>query len=166
MREREEVMSEHQEINDVAPSSLKHLIGQRGVVAQVEVALDAAQQDAKKFDSALLVGGPGLGKSALARIIADEMATGFHKVIGQSIKFSSDVNALLLGAKNRDVVHIDECHELPKTLQTAPLPGARSAEAVRARPEGKTAGDTDCRLHTAALDHRRVPAFSPRLFSV
>lgn len=115
-------MSEHQEIkeiNDVAPSSLKHIVGQESVKAQVQVALDAAQQDAKKVDSALLVGGPGLGKSALARVIADEMATGFHEVIGQSIKFPSDLNALLLGAKDRDVCHIDEAHELPKTLQTA-----------------------------------------------
>ena len=54
------------EINDVAPSSLSHLIGQRGVIDQVKVALDAAQMDGKKFDHALLVGGPGLGKSQLA----------------------------------------------------------------------------------------------------
>ena len=119
MRETEEVMAEHQEINDVAPSSLKHIIGQQSVVAQVSVALEAAFADQKKFDSALLVGGPGLGKSALARVIADEMATGFHEVIGQSIKFASDLNALLLGAKDRDVCHIDECHEMPKQLQTA-----------------------------------------------
>jgi holliday junction DNA helicase RuvB len=114
-----EVMAEHQEINDVAPSSLKHLIGQRSVVAQVSVALEAAFADQKKFDSALLVGGPGLGKSALARVVAEEMATGFHEVIGQSIKFASDLNALLLGAKDRDVCHIDEAHELDKSLQTA-----------------------------------------------
>jgi len=114
-----EVMAEHHEINAVAPSSLKHIVGQESVKAQVEVALDAAHQDAKKFDSALLVGGPGLGKSAMAKVIADEMATGFHEVIGQSIKFASDLNALLLGAKDRDVCHIDECHEMPKQLQTA-----------------------------------------------
>jgi len=47
------------------------------------------------------------------------MATGFHEVIGQSIKFASDLNALLLGAKDRDVCHIDEAHELPRQLQTA-----------------------------------------------
>src|ERR1700722_8316069 len=74
-----EVMSEHQEINDVAPSSLKHIIGQQSVVAQVEVALEAAFADDKKFDSALLVGPPGVGKSALASVIAQEMATTFHE---------------------------------------------------------------------------------------
>jgi len=112
-------MSVHVEINDVAPSILKHIIGQTSVVAQVQVALDAAQQDAKKFDHALLVGPPGLGKSQLAKIIAHEMATEFHEVIGQAIRFPSDVNAILLGAKDRDVLHIDECHEMPRELQTA-----------------------------------------------
>ena len=59
--------NEATEINDVAPSSLSHLIGQRGVIDQVRVALDAAQMDGKKFDHALLVGPPGMGKSALGR---------------------------------------------------------------------------------------------------
>src|SRR5690348_13722542 len=54
-------MSEKQvtEINDVAPSALSHLIGQKNVVEQVRVALDAAHQDGKKFDHALLVGPSG-----------------------------------------------------------------------------------------------------------
>ena len=111
--------NEAAEINDVAPSSLSHLIGQRGVIDQVRVALDAAQMDNKKFDHALLVGPPGMGKSALAAVIAQEMATDFHEVLGQSIKNAADLNVLLLAAKDKDVVHIDECHELAKEYQTA-----------------------------------------------
>lgn len=107
------------DINDVAPTSLSHLTGQRSVVAQVQVALDAAFADGKKFDSALLVGGPGLGKSQLANVIAQEMAAGFHEVIGQSIKSASDLHALLLAGSEKDVVHVDEAHELAKPFQTA-----------------------------------------------
>ena len=110
--------NEATEINDVT-SSLSHLIGQRGVIDQVRVALDAAQMDGKKFDHALLVGPPGMGKSGLAAVIAQEMATELHEVLGQSINNAADLNALLLGAKDRDVVHIDECHELQKIFQTA-----------------------------------------------
>ena len=56
---------------------------------------------------------------ALAAIIAQEMAAGFHEVLGQSIKDVADLNTLLLAAKNKDVIHIDEAHELAKELQIA-----------------------------------------------
>lgn len=107
------------EINDVAPSSLSHIIGQRSVVDQVRVALDAAFEDGRRMDSSLLVGPPGCGKSALARVIAAEMATDFHEVIGQSIAMPADLNALLLAARDKAVVHIDECHELKPVFQTS-----------------------------------------------
>ena len=106
------------EIGDVKPTSMKHLIGQRGVLDQVAVAVDAAFADAKKFDHALLVGPPGLGKSQTAFVISQEMATGFHEVLGQSIACPADLNALLLGAQDKDVIHIDEAHELDREFQT------------------------------------------------
>ncbi len=107
------------EINDVVPTSLAHLVGQKGVIAQVTTAMDAAFEDGTRLDHALLVGGPGLGKSQLASVIAQEMATDFHEVLGQSITGIGDLNALLLNAKDKDIVHIDECHQLDKTFQTA-----------------------------------------------
>lgn len=107
------------EIGEFSPSSLSHLIGQKSVIAQVRVAIDYAFNDGKKMDHALLVGPPGVGKSALARVIAAEMATELHEVLGQSISTPADLNALLLAAKNKDVIHIDECHELEKEYQTA-----------------------------------------------
>lgn len=113
-------MSEHKnEISDVSPTSIRHLIGQRGVIDQIAVALDAAQMDGEKFPNALLTGGPGLGKSALATIIAAEMARDLHESLGQAIKSSADLHALLLSAKAKSVVHLDEAHELAPTFQTA-----------------------------------------------
>ena len=107
------------EISDVAPSSLAHIVGQRSVIDQLRVAIDAAFEDGRKLDSCLMVGGPGLGKSALARVISNEMATDFHEVIGQSITSPADLNAFLLTASEKSVCHIDECHELKPTFQTA-----------------------------------------------
>ena len=107
------------EVNDVAPTSLNHVIGQRSVVDQVRVAIDAAFEDNRKVDHSLLVGPPGCGKSALARVIASEMAGDFVEVLGQSINSSSDLNALLLQAKGKGIIHIDEAHELKKVIQTA-----------------------------------------------
>lgn len=107
------------EINDVAPSSLSHIVGQASVKAQVAVALEAAWADNKKMDDCLLVGGPGLGKTQLAKVIAAELASDCHEVLGQAIQSSADLNAVLLQAKDRDVVIFDECHEIPKSQQTA-----------------------------------------------
>jgi Holliday junction DNA helicase RuvB len=107
------------DINDVKPGALTDLIGQSSVIAQVAVALGAAAADHKKFDHALLVGSAGLGKTQVAHVIAWEMGTNLHEVLGQSITCTADLNALLLEAQDRSVVHIDEAHELDKEFQTA-----------------------------------------------
>jgi Holliday junction DNA helicase RuvB len=107
------------EINDVQPSSLRHIIGQKGVVDAVAVAIDAAQMDGRRIDHALLVGSPGLGKSALCQTICCEMASDYFEVLGQSIKHPSDLNSVLLAATPGSIVFIDEAHELKPEFQTA-----------------------------------------------
>src|SRR5580704_10314991 len=111
-----------QPLNDislVSPSSLNHIVGQRSVLDQITVALDAAQMDAKKFDHSLLVGPPGLGKTMVAKVVACEMASDFHEVLGQSLKTPSDLNAVLLEAKEKSIVFVDEAHEMKPEFQTA-----------------------------------------------
>jgi Holliday junction DNA helicase RuvB len=112
-------MATPSDLNDATPTSPAHLVGQPGVVEQVRVALDAAHQDGRPFDHALLVGPPGCGKTQTAEVVAAEMAATFHEVLGQSITGPADLNALLLGTRDRDVVLIDEAHELDKEFQTA-----------------------------------------------
>ncbi len=112
---------QHIDINDAAPTSLKHLVGQRGVVEQVRVALEAAWADNRPFDHALCVGPGGVGKTQLARVIAAEMAGEFHEVLGQALEKPADLNALLLGAKDKDIVFIDEAALTPGEQQHALL---------------------------------------------
>lgn len=107
------------DINSVTPTSLSHIVGQRSVVEQVRVGIEAAFADGRKFESALLVGPAGCGKSMTARVIAEEMATPFVEILGQSITTPADLNQLLLSATDKAVVHIDEAHELEKPFQTA-----------------------------------------------
>jgi SAM-dependent methyltransferase len=71
---------------------VSHLIGQPSVKEQIIVAVDSAQQDNRKFDHALLVGPPGMGKTAAAQIIAAEMATDFLDVLGQSLRGVAGLN--------------------------------------------------------------------------
>jgi Holliday junction DNA helicase RuvB len=107
------------EVNDLKLTSLSHLIGQRSVADQVKVALDAAFQDGQRFPHAALVGPPGLGKSSLAEIIAEEMAVPHEVVLGQNLTTAAELNALLLRATDKSIVLIDEVHEAGKQIQTA-----------------------------------------------
>ena len=74
---------------------------------------------AKSSTTLLFVGPPGLGKTAIAKVVACEMASDFHEVLGQSIKAPADLNAVLLSAKEKSIVFIDECHEMKPEYQTA-----------------------------------------------
>jgi Holliday junction DNA helicase RuvB len=92
------------DVNDIRPTSISHIVGQHGVIEQVRVALYAAEQDERRFDHALLVGSAGLGKTQIAAVIGQEMGTDYHELLGQSITSVADLNAVLLSAKDRDVI--------------------------------------------------------------
>jgi Holliday junction DNA helicase RuvB len=115
----EELQQQIMDVNAAAPAALDKVVGQRGVVEQVKVGLEAAWMDRRRFDHALLVGPPGTGKSLIASVIAKELGGGLHEVLGQTITTPADLNALLLGAADKDVVFIDEVHELDPAYQTA-----------------------------------------------
>lgn len=142
-----------QDINDAAPTSLSHIVGQKSVVNQLKVALDAAFQDNRRLDDALLVGPPGVGKTQIASVLAMELATTCHEALGQSIKHTADLNALLLAAGDKEVVFIDEVHQLDRFYQTAlylaldkrkiVVNGGRSFQSIPLREFTLLLGTTD-----------------------
>jgi len=107
---------ENHDINDVKPTSLNRMVGQTSVIDQVRVALDAAQMDGQKFPNSLMVGPPGTGKTQTCHIVAAEMASDVHEVLGSTLSNASDLFALLLAAKDKDCVYIDEVHAAPKDI--------------------------------------------------
>jgi Holliday junction DNA helicase RuvB len=107
------------DVQEIKPSSISHIIGQAHVVEQVKVGLDAAHQDAKKFEHSLMVGPPGCGKTSTAQIIASEMAVDFTEVLGQSLTSIADLNSILLTASDKSILFIDEAALLDKTLQVS-----------------------------------------------
>jgi holliday junction DNA helicase RuvB len=133
------------DISAVSPTSLAHIVGQKSVLEQVTVALDAAQMDAGKFDHAMLVGPPGLGKTMVAKVVACEMASDYQEVLGQSIKTPSDLNAVLLEAKDRSLLFLDEAHEMKPEFQTALYLALDKGKVIVIEHEGGrfqlTAGD-------------------------
>ena len=90
------------EINEFAPSSLSHIVGQRSVVAQVQTAIDCAFEDGRKMDSCLLLGAPGLGQESPSQELSQQKwRPTFTKCLGQSIASPSDLNAVLAASQRQ-----------------------------------------------------------------
>ena len=106
------------DINNASPTSLRQCIGQAKAIEQISVALDASHQDNLAFPHALMVGPSSAGKSLLARVISNEMASDCYEVLGQCLKTHSDLNGFLLNLDDKSVGFIDECHLLPAHNQT------------------------------------------------
>ena len=102
---------------DVRPSSLSHLIGQEHVKQVVSTSLDYIFQDQCPFPHSLMLGPPGVGKTALAKVLAEECASGFHEILGSAITSPAEFFAVLMRAKDLDIVFVDEIHLLDSAYQ-------------------------------------------------
>ncbi len=102
---------------NVRPSSLRHLVGMTKIREQVQVAIDSSFADGTKFPSTALISEPGLGKSELVNVIKHEMAVELHTVLGMSISHASDLNGLLLGAQDKDIIYVTEADSLKSEFQ-------------------------------------------------
>ena len=98
------------------PQTLDDFTGQTAVKEQLRIAIDAAKIRGEALEHVLLFGPPGLGKTTLSQIIANEMGTNIQITSGPAIEKSGDLLALLTNLGQGDVLFIDEIHRLPKTL--------------------------------------------------
>ena len=99
------------------PHRLSEFIGQTKAKEQLAIALDAAKQRGEALDHVLLFGPPGLGKTTLATIIANELGVGFQQTSGPALTIPGDLTAILSNIKERQVLFLDEVHRLQPVLQ-------------------------------------------------
>lgn len=104
------------------PQRLKQYIGQDKVKANLEVFIEAARQRQETLDHVLLYGPPGLGKTTLAAIIANEMGVNLRTTSGPAIERPGDLAAILTALEPGDVLFIDEIHRLPRTIEEVLYP--------------------------------------------
>lgn len=110
------------------PSRLADFIGQREVVENLKVSLEAARKRKEPMEHALLSGPPGLGKTSLAHIIAHEMNTKITATSGPAIERAGDLIGILTNLADGDILFIDEIHRLSKTVEEFIYPAMENFE--------------------------------------
>ena len=101
----------------IRPDVLREYIGQSEVKENMDVFIKAAKMRDEALDHVLLYGPPGLGKTTLAHIIANEMESNIRTASGPSIEKSGDLAAVLSCLEPGDVLFIDEIHRIPKYIE-------------------------------------------------
>ena len=103
--------------NKLRPDKLSEYIGQKKVKENLEIFISAAKMRNESLDHVLFYGPPGLGKTTLANIIAEEMGAKIKSTSGPVIEKSGDLAALLTNLKHGDVLFIDEIHRLSNVIE-------------------------------------------------
>ncbi len=109
----------YQEVEEITlrPQSFTEYVGQEDLKQNLKVFVGAAKMREESLDHVLLYGPPGLGKTTMSMIIANEMGTNIKVTTGPSIEKTGDLVAVLTQLEAGDVLFIDEIHRIPKVVE-------------------------------------------------
>ena len=124
-------MDEDAEIEyGLRPKSLDEYVGQEKVKGNLEIYIQAALDRKEPLDHVLLYGPPGLGKTTLAGIIANEMGVNIRITSGPAIEKAGDLAAILTSLSAHDILFIDEIHRMSRTVEEILYPAMRTTRLI------------------------------------
>jgi holliday junction DNA helicase RuvB len=107
---------------NIRPQTLSEFLGQEKIKIKLKVFISAAQKRQESLEHVLFYGPPGLGKTTLAHVLANEMKVNIHNTSGPAIARSGDLASILTNLEQGDILFIDEIHRLNKAVEETLYP--------------------------------------------
>ncbi|HWA98907.1 MAG TPA: Holliday junction branch migration DNA helicase RuvB [Pirellulales bacterium] len=136
---------------DLRPQRIRDMVGQRDVIARLDIALDAARKRGETLGHMLFDGPPGLGKTTFAMAIPRELGTSLQIASGAALMAPKDLVPYLTNAEQGSVLFIDEIHRLPKAVEEFLYPAMEDFRIDIALGEGVNARTINMQLRPFTL---------------